>query len=56
MRQGMDYLDGLSQLKKDESIYLYGAGSFSETFLSQLQYYRNDINIINVIYKTKRLN
>ncbi len=54
MRQGMDYLDGLSQLKKDESIYLYGAGSFSETFLSQLQYYRNDINIINFIDKSKR--
>ena len=52
--QGMGYLDSLSQLKKDEEIYLYGAGSFSKTFHSQLLHYRNDIKILNFIDKTKR--
>lgn len=55
MRQEMNYLDSLTQLKKDERIYLYGAGSFSEIFLNQLQYWRKDIKIVNLIDKTKKV-
>ena len=54
VRKAMVYLDSLSQLKKDECIYLYGAGSFAKTFYSQLVHYRNDVKILSFIDKTKR--
>ena len=39
----MRYLDQLTQMDKGESIYIYGAGSFSKTFYDQLSHHRNDI-------------
>jgi len=50
----MNYLDKLNQLEFNSRIYIYGSGSFAITFLDQIQYYRNDIEIIGFIDKYKK--
>ena len=45
------YLDSLSQIQKNENILVYGAGSFSKTFVDQINHYRKDINIKSFLDK-----
>ena len=54
MLLSVNYLDSLAQLRKNEEIYIYGAGSFSQIFHSQLLHYREDVKILKFIDRTKR--